>query len=81
MPSYDEYLIAYKSRDIVLPAEHSHRAHSNNGIFHPVIAHDGIICGNWKPFGKKLEATAFTPYMQIENINEAWKRYEQYQST
>ena len=81
MPSYDEYLIAYKSRDIVLPAEHSHRAHSNNGIFHPIIAHDGIICGNWKPFGKKLEATAFTPDMQIENINEAWKRYEQYQST
>ena len=29
IPPYDEYLIGYKSRDIVLPAEHRHRAHNN----------------------------------------------------
>lgn len=46
IPPYDEFLISYKSRDIVLPPEHRHRAHNNSGIFQPIIAYDGIICGN-----------------------------------
>lgn len=50
LPSYDEYLIGYKSRDLSLPAGFRERAHSNNGIFYPVIARDGIIIDNWKPF-------------------------------
>jgi hypothetical protein len=50
IPPYDEYLISYKSRDIVLPPEHRHHAHNNSGIFQPVIAYDGTICGNWSPF-------------------------------
>lgn len=49
---YDEYLIGYKSRDVVLPPEHSRKAHSNNGIFQPVIALDGEIVGNWSPTSK-----------------------------
>lgn len=52
LPSYDEYLIGYKSRDLVLPAEFRPRAHNNSGIFYPVVAYDGIICGNWSPFAK-----------------------------
>lgn len=59
IPPYDEYLIAYKSRDIVLPAEHRHRAHNNSGIFQPIIAHDGIICGNWSPFKDECQAEFF----------------------
>ena len=50
IPPYDEYLISYKSRDIVLPPEHKHHAHNNSGIFQPVVAYDGTICGNWSPF-------------------------------
>lgn len=49
LPSYDEYLIGYKSRDLVLPEELRPHAHNNSGIFYPVTARDGIICGNWKP--------------------------------
>lgn len=48
LPPFDEYLVAYKSRDLVLAPEHKHRAHNNNGIFYPVVARDGIICGNWR---------------------------------
>jgi hypothetical protein len=51
IPPYDEYLISYKSRDIVLLPDYKHKAHNNSGIFQPVIAHDGIICGKWAPFG------------------------------
>ena len=38
IPPYDEYLISYKSRDIVLPLEHRHHAHNNSGIFQPVCS-------------------------------------------
>jgi len=56
---YDEYLIGYKSRDIVLDPQYKHYAHNNSGIFQPVVAHDGIICGNWKPFKKDPEISIF----------------------
>ena len=32
IPPYDEYLISYKSRDIVLSPDYSHKAHNNSGI-------------------------------------------------
>lgn len=59
LPPFDEYLIGYKSREIVLPPEHRHKAHNNSGIFYPIIAHDGIICGNWSPFSKKPQFEFF----------------------
>jgi len=43
------YLISYKSRHLVLSSEYKHKAHNNNGIFQPIIAHQGVICGNWSP--------------------------------
>ena len=49
IPPYDEYLIGYKSRDIVLHPDHSHHAHNNSGIFYPIVALDGYIVGNWSP--------------------------------
>ncbi|MGP1590472.1 MAG: winged helix DNA-binding domain-containing protein [Prevotella sp.] len=56
---YDEYLISYKSRYLVLAEEYKHKAHNNNGIFQPIIAHKGIICGNWKPNFDDLQPSFF----------------------
>ena len=78
IPPYDEYLIGYKSRDIVLPPEHRHHAHSNNGLFQPIIAHDGTICGNWSPFKEECQASFFTDGFNIEDIMEAWQGYIKY---
>ena len=80
IPSYDEYLIGYKSRDIVLPKEHTHRAHNNSGIFQPVIAHDGIICGNWSPFKPDLQVQFFAEGNDALAVQETWQTYEQYQN-
>lgn len=55
LPPYDEYLIGYKSRDIVLDGKYSHRAHNRTGIFYPVILKDGRVCGNWKPSDLSVE--------------------------
>jgi hypothetical protein len=72
IPPYDEYLISYKgctqrhpgvaewsTRDLVLPPEHRHRAHNNSGIFQPIIARDGIVCGNWSPFREDCQVEFF----------------------
>ena len=75
IPPYDEYLIGYKSRDIVLPPEHRHRAHNNSGIFQPIIAHDGIICGNWAPFKDAFQASFFDDRFDITDLQDAWKAY------
>ena len=77
IPPYDEYLISYKSRDIVLPPEHRHHAHNNSGIFQPVIAYDGTICGNWSPFKDDCQAMFFAE-TDTKDITETWQTYMDY---
>ena len=78
IPPYDEYLISYKSRDIVLPPEHRHHAHNNSGIFKPIIAHGGIVCGNWEPFKDDCRVTFFNDEFSAEDVQDAWLRYQAY---
>jgi hypothetical protein len=78
IPPYDEYLIGYKSRDIVLPTEHTHRAHNNSGIFQPIIAHDGIICGNWAPFKDDCQTAFFDGAYDESALQSAWQIYKRY---
>lgn len=75
IPPYDEYLIGYKSRDIVLPAEYRHHAHNNSGIFQPIIAHDGVICGNWSPFKEDCQVSFFEGNFDAEDVQESWQKY------
>ena len=75
IPPYDEYLISYKSRDISLPEQHKHHAHNNSGIFQPVIAYDGTICGNWKPFIEKCQMTFFDDIHGKEKVEDVWQAY------
>ena len=75
IPPYDEYLISYKSRDVVLSPDYSHKAHNNSGIFQPVIAHDGIICGNWTPFREDCQAEFFIGEHN-NDIQKEWNRYK-----
>ena len=49
LPAFDEYLIGYKSRHVVLHPSHAHKAHNNSGIFYSIVALDGEIVGNWRP--------------------------------
>ena len=76
IPPYDEYLIGYKSRDIVLPPEYRHHAHNNSGIFQPVIAYDGSICGNWAPFKDECRVQFFHGEYDAEDVKEAWQAYK-----
>ena len=53
LPSYDEYLLGYKDRTDVLPLEHYSKAFTNNGLFYPIILHEGHVVGNWNKSTKK----------------------------
>ncbi len=78
IPPYDEYLIGYKSRDIVLPPEYKHHAHNNSGIFQPVVAYDGNISGNWAPFRDDCQVSFFNGKYETEDVEEAWQTYIKY---
>ena len=78
IPPYDEYLISYKTRDVVLPPEHKHHAHNNSGIFQPIIAYDGTICGNWAPFKEDCQVSFFADGLDSEDVSEAWNAYKKF---
>ena len=77
IPPYDEYLIGYKSRDIVLSTDHRHRAHNNSGIFQPIVAHDGVICGNWAPFKDDHQVDFFMGTHDTD-LQAEWSRYRKF---
>ncbi|MBO6024122.1 MAG: AlkZ family DNA glycosylase [Bacteroidales bacterium] len=79
IPPYDEYLISYKSRDIVLSPDYKHKAHNNSGIFQPVIAHDGVICGNWMPFRENLKVEFFMGEHD-EGLCKEWSVYKRFKN-
>ena len=66
LPSYDEYLIGYKSRHVAVHPDHSHRAHNNRGIFWPVILLDGEVVGNWSSAAGKPSVDIFHPLVQVD---------------
>ena len=47
----------YEDRTDVLPKEHYSKAFTNNGLFYPVILHEGQVIGNWSKSAKKGSAS------------------------
>lgn len=80
IPPFDEYLIGYKSRDLVLAPENRHLAHNNSGIFYPIIAHNGTICGNWSTTKKGCQPVFFkdADIPEPQSLNAEIERFEKY---
>ena len=80
LPPYDEYLISYKSRDIVLHPDHSHRAHNNSGIFWPVVLQDGQVAGNWTSTKDKVTIEPFRRDIDLnqDSLDKEISRYLNY---
>lgn len=47
LPAFDEFIIAYKDRTSVLSATSHATAISSNGVFRPVVVHNGKVVGLW----------------------------------
>lgn len=78
LPPYDEYLIGYKSRHMVLAAKHTRFAHTGNGIFFPVILRNGRVAGNWKPFEKEFSAQMFDGELPEASLARQWAKYQKF---
>lgn len=75
LPPFDEYLIGYKSRELAISPEFAHHAYTNNGIFYPVIARDGVVCGNWSPWDKTPKASYFMPVGGELPTDKQWNAF------
>ena len=76
LPPFDEYLIGYKSRDVVLHPDRSHHAHNQSGIFYPLVVLDGKVVGNWSPSAQdgaiKLFQEVSLPEDQVQKQLDAY---------
>jgi hypothetical protein len=67
LPAFDEWLLGWKSREPILPAQHAKRAAPGGGIIRPVAIADGRVFATWRldrpkarvelePFGRVTKA-------------------------
>lgn len=49
LPGFDEFILGYKDRSLVLPDQFKQRiVPGNNGVFRPTIVLDGQVAGTWR---------------------------------
>ena len=48
LPAFDEYVLAYRDRSLILDDARHRDVVSRNGIFWPVMVQDGRVVGTWK---------------------------------
>ena len=81
LPSFDEYLVAYKDRSIAIDSSHSKNIFGANGIFNPVILVNNKVAGTWKRSFEKdkvrIETNLFSELSNAkrEAITKAVKQY------
>ncbi|NDW08944.1 winged helix DNA-binding domain-containing protein [Dysgonomonas sp. 520] len=57
LPAFDEYTVSYKDRKDIFTFGHYSKVISNNGLFKPIIVHNGQVVGMWKKLSGKKDVT------------------------
>ncbi len=72
LPGFDEYILGYTERDLILDPHHARRVYSGlNLLFNPTIVIDGRIQGTWKRvIRKETVDLSFHPFKRL-NTAEA----------
>jgi hypothetical protein len=81
LPAFDEWLLGWRSRDLVLPAEHAKRVAPGGGIIRPVAIADGRVFATWRldrqrkrveldPFGRVTKAMRAGVEAEVAAISE-----------
>lgn len=67
LPMFDAYLLAWRSRDLVLAARHRRRVIPGGGMIHQAVVADGVIRGTWSATvrGDRLRV-AIRPFGRID---------------
>jgi hypothetical protein len=62
LPAFDEYLLGYQQRDLVLDDEHFQRiVPGGNGVFQPIVVARGRVVGTWRRGSASLDLESFGP--------------------
>lgn len=48
LPAYDDYLLGYRSRELILEEAHVRRVHPGGGVIRPALLVDGKVAGTWR---------------------------------
>ncbi len=80
LPAFDEWLLGWASRDLVLPGQHAERVAPGGGIIRPVAISDGRVFATWRldrgrrrveldPFGRVTKAMRAGVEAEVEAIS------------
>ncbi|MFS0725227.1 winged helix DNA-binding domain-containing protein [Paenibacillus sp. 1P07SE] len=70
LPGYDEYLLGYKDRSVVLGPNHASLVvPGNNGVFKPMLIVDGQIAGTWR---RTMTKDRIDISIHSFSANQAW---------
>lgn len=81
LPSFDEFLIAYKDRSPSIENEFTSAAFTRNGIFNPIVVVNGRVVGVWKrtvKSDKVLVDVAYFYKIAATQRQQVQNRAEQY---
>jgi hypothetical protein len=84
LPAFDEFIISYKNRTASLPFENHIKAVLINGIFRPVIVHNGKVIGIWKRILKndnvfpEIEYFGSPDKTTKKQVNKSFEHYAQF---
>lgn len=84
LPSFDEYMVSYSDRSAALPPQYLRQTITSNGIFAPIIVHQGHVIGLWrravKPKYIEIELQPFeTLDAELEQaIKDRFNAYQTY---
>lgn len=79
LPPFDEYVIPYQDKSLVLNEGQNLTSISRNGMFFPLIIQTGKLAGNWKRIIKKetvkIEVTPSGEVGEIANSSQAYGQF------
>ncbi|SDF71274.1 winged helix DNA-binding domain-containing protein [Chitinophaga filiformis] len=85
IPNYDEYLVAYKDREVIYDGQHDdHLSREGNPLFNNIILIKGQIAGVWRRTIKKKEVVmdlqTFAPLSKTDQakLDKEVARYKQF---
>jgi hypothetical protein len=68
LPPFDEYILGYKNRSLVLDATHTKRVNAGGGMLKPTVVVNGNILGVWSYKMKKQEMlVTIQPFRDLES--------------
>jgi hypothetical protein len=71
LPTYDEYLIAYKDRSAAMPDGLDQKQIEAKVVFEAPVVVDGQVVGSWKRvIGKTSVTTRVTPFVRLTKADQ-----------